>query len=391
VKLKTNVLFLGHDASRTGAPLLLLKLLEWFETNSSIKPSVLLKRGGELESEYRDIAPKRFLIEDSGKINGRLHRRVLRKLRLLAIRRGYLTRLYPAEEFPVVYANTIDSTDLILRLAGPGRRIIHHIHELSYTTEYFDAVDALKKAVPHTFAYIVVSHSVREYLEKTIGVPAGKIRVIHGFPLVSVRDNSKVESRQTIRRRLGIGEAEFVVGMCGLPQWRKGSDLFVQLAMHMQGRVAPAKCHLVWLGGNINSHREALYDVAKAGLQDVCHFIPAVPNPEAYFGAFDLFALSSREDPFSVAMLEAAASGLPIVCFAGAGGAPELVENDAGLIVPYLDVPAMASACAELLLDESRRKQMGETACAKVRECYTLAIQGPKILAVIEAAMDAAI
>jgi hypothetical protein len=38
-----------------------------------------------------------------------------------------------------------------------------------------------------------------------------------------------------------------------------------------------------------------------------CRFVPSAPNPEAFFRVFDLFAMTSREDPFSVAMLEAAA------------------------------------------------------------------------------------
>jgi glycosyltransferase involved in cell wall biosynthesis len=122
------------------------------------------------------------------------------------------------------------------------------------------------------------------------------------------------------------------------------------------------------------------------GVQDICHFLPAVPNPEAYFSAFDVFALTSREEPISVAMLEAASSGLPVVSFAGAGGGPELVENDAGIIVPYLDVPAMAKACVELCLNGDRRRRLGDNARAKVQSRYTLALQGPKLLRVIDEA-----
>ena len=382
-----KVLFISHDASRTGAPLLLLKLIEWLKTNSSIKPSVLLKRGGDIAAEYRNLAPTRCLAEESAKINRGLHRRILRRLRLSTIRQPDLNRLYPPEAFPVVYANTIDSADMIPQLAGSGRRIIHHVHELSQVTEQFNAVDMMKQAIPLTFAYIAASHSVREHLEKTIGVPAGKIHVIHEFPLMTAKENNRSDTRRTIRQRLGVPEDAFVVGMCGLPQWRKGTDLFVQLARHLQCHFGSAKCHFVWLGGDANSQREALHDVAKMGLQDMCHFIKAVTDPAPYFSVFDLFTLTSREDPFSVAMLEAAASGLPIVCFAGAGGAPELVEQDAGIVVPYLDVPAMAGACIELLTDVDRRRQMGENARIKVRERYALARQGPKLLAVVEAAM----
>ncbi len=387
MKPAKGVLFLGHDATRTGAPLLLLGIIKWLKAHSAITPAVLLKRGGELALEYGAIAPTRCLAEEHEKLNGGLPRRVLRKLKLSSFRHVDLARLYPVAEFPVVYANTIDCTDIALQLAGSGRRIIHHIHELAYTTEYFNAVSQLQAAVPRTFAYIAASRAVREYLEKCIGVPSAKIHVIHEFPIAAGQAEDIVENKAAIRKRLQIPEGAFVVGMCGWPQWRKGTDLFVQLALHVKRLQGTDQCHFVWLGGDAASQREAAHDVTQLGLQDSCHFIPAVADPEAYFSTFNLFALTSREDPFSVAMLEAAAAGVPIICFANAGGAPELVEKDAGIIVPYLDVPAMAKACAELLADEKRRLRMGKIACAKVQERYTLSRQGPKIFAVINTAL----
>ncbi len=382
-----KILFLGHDATRTGAPLLLLELIKWLKKHSDIEPALLLKRAGEIESDYQAIAPTFCLAREYQKLNGGLHRRALRRLGLAQIRQPDLAKRYPVSEFPVVYANTIDTCDLILRLAGPGRRIIHHVHELSYATNYFGAEEMMRRAVPVTDSYIVVSGAVREYLEKSIGVPRAKIQVVHGFPLALANGGSSKQARPTVREQLNIPQDAFVVGMCGLPQWRKGTDLFVQLALHVSRHSPAVSCHFVWLGGDAESHREALYDSARTGLQNVCHFIPAVTDPERYFSALDLFALTSREDPFSVAMLEAAVIGLPIVCFADAGGAPELVESDAGIIVPYLDVPAMAQACIQLFADRSRCRQLGENARRKVQERYLLSLQGPKILAVIEAAM----
>src|SRR5580658_4702590 len=108
-KAYQKVLFVGHEASRTGAPLLLLELIKWLKVNSAIKPSVLLKRGGEIETNYRDRAPVRCLVEEFNNINDVLHRRILRRLKLSTIRQPDLCRLYPAAEFPVVYANTIDT------------------------------------------------------------------------------------------------------------------------------------------------------------------------------------------------------------------------------------------------------------------------------------------
>lgn len=379
-----NILFVGHDASRTGAPLLMLELIKWLCIHSNIKPSVLLKRGGPLEPNFRVLEHFRCLEPGfSGKKQGFI-RKASRKL-ISGICQWNLARRYPPKNYPLIYANTIDTCDLALKLAGPGRRLVLHIHELSCSTEGFGATETLKKTIPFTNAYIAASHAVGQFLEKNIGAPAAKIHVIHEFPIAVNRDSSQNKSRQTLRHRLGIPGDAFIIGMCGYPQWRKGTDLFIQLAMLVKARVETAKCHFVWLGGDLNSQRDALYDVAQAGLQDTCHFIPAVSNPEDYLSGFDLYALTSREDPFSVAMLESAACGLPIVCFAGAGGAPELVEHDAGIIVPYLDIPAMAEACIELLLDDNRRHQMGNKARDKVQTRYSLAVQGPKLKAVLEA------
>ena len=69
-----------------------------------------------------------------------------------------------------------------------------------------------------------------------------------------------------------------------------------------------------------------------------------------YIAAFDVFSLVSREDAFPLAFMEAAAVGVPTVCFDGAvEGGCEFVEADAGRVVPYLDLDAMAERVLEFL------------------------------------------
>jgi hypothetical protein len=86
-------LFIGHDSSRTGAPLLLLlELIKWLTSNSSIKPSVLLKQRGELEAEYEMATPTRNLVKEFEKIDCGFHRRILRKTRFLTRRKMDLRR-----------------------------------------------------------------------------------------------------------------------------------------------------------------------------------------------------------------------------------------------------------------------------------------------------------
>ena len=62
---------------------------------------------------------------------------------------------------------------------------------------------------------------------------------------------------------------------------------------------------------------------------------------------------------------------------------PEFVENDAGFIVPYLDIGLMAEKAIELINDEKLRKSFGARASQKVRERHEITVSAPKILKAI--------
>jgi len=364
--------------------MILLQFIRWISENTDFKPEVLLKQGGELEEEYRKAAPTRCYLEEEQRLNRGLIRRILRRLGLLRWRKPDLSSWYPVEQYPVVFANTMDTCDLTSMLSGKGRRFVHRIPELPYVTDSFGATEALSASSRYTDLYVAVGHAVRAFLESEIGIHPEKIRVIHGFPIPREKTTGSSEQTAAIRSRLGIPTDAAVVGMSGFPSWRKGVDLFVQLAAQVNRSLKTRSCHFIWLGGQPRWHKEGMYDAAKLGLEKLVHFVPSVADPYPYYNLFDIFALTSREEPFSVSMLEAAECGLPIICFDNAGGAPELVGDDAGIIVPYLDIDAMARACIRLLEDSELRQRLGGTARRKVQDEYSLTRQGPRLLEAIK-------
>ena len=381
--MEKRILFLGHEASRTGAPLLLLEIIRWLGANSAFEMAIFLERGGQVEQDYSKLAPT---FCPSGRSQS-VFRKGLRKLHFIGDKPNLRVR-YPVESYPVVYANTIATCQTAMTLANPKRRIIQHIHEMGYATDSYHAKEILREAVPFTEAYIAVSRAVKEFLTDVINVPAERISIIPGFPIAGTLQGSASETGRSVRIKHGIPEDAFVIGMCGSPCWRKGTDVFLLLAQLVRRVQEGKNCHFLWLGGNAGDYREAQFDVDMLGLRNVCHFVPAVEDPSPYFEAFDLFALTSREDPFPLVMLEAAVKGLPIVCFQRSGGAAELVETDAGIVVPYLDVELMAQACVHLMLDREKLRQFGEQAKWKVENLYLLEQQGPKIRSVIQTAFD---
>jgi glycosyltransferase involved in cell wall biosynthesis len=166
--------------------------------------------------------------------------------------------------------------------------------------------------------------------------------------------------------------------------WRKGPDLFVQMARQVLATTRQPVV-FVWLGGALDQmeYRNLQYDAQALGIEDRLFFPGTVKAHLPYFARFDIFVLSSREDPFPLVMLDAASLGKPLVCFEHAGGAPELVEDDAGVVVPYLDVVAMAAAVVRLVESPALRASMGEAARRKTRERHDRATGAGHIAGII--------
>lgn len=89
--------------------------------------------------------------------------------------------------------------------------------------------------------------------------------------------------------------------------------------------------------------------------------------------AFDLFVLSSRSEGYSIALLEACASALPIVATEVGGNAEIVHAHENGLLVPPGDPAALGDALLALLADPARARAMGQAGLEWVRREGSLA------------------
>ena len=96
------------------------------------------------------------------------------------------------------------------------------------------------------------------------------------------------------------------------------------------------------------------------------------PDVLSLHKAFDVFVMSSVTEGLGTSLLDAMASGKPVVATT-AGGIPEVVEDGlTGLLVPPRDHDAMADAIVRLLTDADLRRQMGEAGLASARERFSV-------------------
>ncbi len=103
----------------------------------------------------------------------------------------------------------------------------------------------------------------------------------------------------------------------------------------------------------------------KLGLEvEFAGFVDHDGMPERYAEA-DVFAFPTLDDPFGIVLLEAAASGLPLIASPHGGATWDLIENEScGLVVDPSDTGAFASALGELAGDRARRERLGRRAHA---------------------------
>ena len=366
------VLFISHDARRTGAPLLLLNFLEWVKENIDLEFDVLLGEGGELESRFMAIAPTRVFrsLNQPGRKQQTFFAKAARRFgRQMPDYRSPLTiagvaRAMGRENYGLVYANTIAAGNVIRQIDTTGCPVISHIHELAFWLGCREPKENVKALIERSKHFIVVSDAVRLALKSLFGIDEVNMTVINGF-VPTKHDSTETiaqnPSRNDLLHELGIPDNAIIVGSSGTLDWRKGPDLFLRLALEFKNDDFARPIHFLWVGGDTESiaWKQLKHDSQKAGVAQFTHYIGARSNPMAYFALFDFFALMSREDPFPLVMLEAASLGKPILCFADSGGANEFVRDDAGIVVPYLDVARMADGIRSLLTDSSMQRQMG--------------------------------
>ncbi|HEY3897840.1 MAG TPA: glycosyltransferase [Chthoniobacter sp.] len=99
-----------------------------------------------------------------------------------------------------------------------------------------------------------------------------------------------------------------------------------------------------------------------------------VNSPEKICEAYnlaDIFVIPTLQDNFPNTVLEALASGTPIVGFATGGVADAIEHGRSGLLAPTGDVAGLAAQVERALMDESLRVEMGKAARARAIECYS--------------------
>ena len=340
------VVIVSHDAHRHGAQLLALNMAReygklGFDVDMIVLgPGSLLDRFSEVASVHRiDLAR-----EPASKV-----------LRLLQA-----IRAMGAE---VAIANTTVSGLLVPLLKQSGFSVLSLIHELPGILNDYGLQAHARAIADHADKVVFPARIVRDGFEQFTGEPL-KQSVIRPQGLY-LRNPHRTRSerdamRANIREQLGLAADARIILCVGYADYRKGLDLFAQACAKVMARDPRAVA--LWVG---HADPALLADVQgpirEAGLEGRFIFTGLVDNPEDYFTAADVYALTSREDPFPSVVMEALDAHVPVVSFAGVVGSEELLERGTGLLVPAFDTDGMADALSRLLDDVELSTRLAST------------------------------
>ncbi len=205
-------------------------------------------------------------------------------------------------------------------------------------------------------------------------VSSERIKVIYNGIYTQEYADRSID-RVLIRKQLGIGEDEFcwlAVGNVSVakdyPTLLRAFALVKKQYPNAQLRVAGG----LWYD-EVKDELDRLLD--HHALHDHVQFLGQRTDVPALLHAADAFVLSSRTEGLPNAVMEAMATGLPVVA-TDVGGVRELVENEvSGYVVPSLKPDVLAQAMLQLTdLSSSERKEMGMAGQKHIRNTFELEV-----------------
>jgi len=217
---------------------------------------------------------------------------------------------------------------------------------------------------------VAISEPVSRHLQEVFHLPASKIRLIpHGVDVARFDQTPEPSVIHQFRERLRLGGDHSVIGTVTRLVHAKGVERLLQRFRDIRTRVPEAKLLIVG-DGEARRHLEGF--AKRLGVAEAVRFAGSVADTRVALSAMDLFVfVPAVQEGFGLSLLEAMASGLPIVAVKqGEGSSWVLETSGVGRVVSPDDADGFVEAVVHLLRDRAAARQLGAHARAVAKAHY---------------------
>lgn len=214
---------------------------------------------------------------------------------------------------------------------------------------------------------IAISPAVHDHLVHDFGVDEQKVAVIpNGIDMEQFFPTDAAQKNE-LRRRENIAGAP-VIGIVARLSDVKGHHVLLSAMPKVRAAFPDVRLLIVGEG----KCEEALKaQTRQLELVNTVLFFPIVNQPQKFLSMFDVFVMPSLQEGLGLSVMEAQASGLPVVA-SRVGGIPSLIrEDETGILVDSNDPDRLADALIDLLRNPSKAAAIGRAARAFVERKFS--------------------
>lgn len=334
-----KILFVSHDATFTGAPILSLNIIRTLSENLGYKVYLFTLKSGELNHEFSKYAT----VFDLSSLFYFEILFVLDKLRKSGVEIAILNSVLSEKILPVIKKSDMKATLLV--------------HELPMAIKKLKKEKKAQLIVEQADKIIFPSTFVEENFSRITPMDNAKSVILpQGLYKTNKYKYRREEAKKLLRGQFNLPENSRIVLAVGNTNYYKGFDLFIEVSLATISELS--QIYFFWVGEIENRiYRENIEKIKNCSKNLILTGVQK--DTSILYAASDVYLLTSREDTFPSTVLEAFDAGTPVIGFKNAGGFVDIVNDETGKLVDYEDTFKMRQELLTLINDDSLRNQKG--------------------------------
>ena len=393
---KLKVMQIISDLNIGGAQKVVCTLVEYLSASGGCQPVVCTFQDGPLRQDVERLGVKVETVPQ------RRYSVVALPLFIVDMVRIWksLAELVKKHNIDVVQTHLLRSLDflvLLLLYTTDLRLVLWTFHSASFelTADKLPRYEWLltPKKISHRLLYrlasrlgsgfIAVSNKVGKEMVQIIGPIQDRITVICNG--VNVERYQKPVDKIRVRSQLELKANARLIAVVATLKEQKGHRYLIDAMASIVPR--HLDLHVLFVGDG-DLREELQVQVKRLNLGDHIHFLGNRSDVPELLAASDFFVLPSLQEGLSMALLEAMATGLPIVASEVSGTVQVMIPNQTGILVPPGDTRRLAQAIERLLSDAVQAQAMGAAARRRVETNFSARKQAGEYLALYRRLLD---